>query len=166
EFRFFMESDERLKSLDNSLRENGLSIQYPVTRFDQELGRIYRYCPSTEEQALRRIEVKERIELEKKRIKKRNERLLRVFEKLDEFEKGVIWHCFMVPFMGAKHMEITNKIPNPTSEFNQNELEKVKKSAILKIFKAYEEEREESFEKKRIKKAKKLRKIIQEFKAP
>ena len=70
EIQFYLKYPEYVADIRDRITENELDIKVPITRYD-EMG-IYIYCPSTESQAIRRIEVRESLENALKRMKKAN----------------------------------------------------------------------------------------------
>jgi hypothetical protein len=138
ELLFYANFKQFEDELKDRLLENDLDIKYPTTTFDEEQGRVYLSCPGTEEQALRRIEVREAIESIHKRAKKRIERLVNALNQLDEDEFIIISEVYIEGEM--TEMELIR-----TMGFqNKNEFHEAKRRALLKIVSFFEVEREEN----------------------
>lgn len=137
ELDFLYHSPEYEAELLDRLRENEMNIQYPVTHFDSEQGRIYRSCPGTEEQAIRRIEIREAIETIMAHMNKRIKRLSNAIHQLSEEEQDLIsWvyierdtpEIYMARSLGFRTIK---------------EFRKAKKQTLLKLLDIFEKERDE-----------------------
>jgi hypothetical protein len=132
EIFFYLNFQEYEAEIKERLLENELDIQYPVTRFDAVAGRIYRYCPSTEEQALKRIEVREALTSLLERAKKRVERFWRAYNQLTENEQKLIYYTYFEPIYTDLGFKSTK------------ELHQARQEVLKKMLRFYEREREES----------------------
>lgn len=137
ELQFYADFQKHYEDLQEKLYENELNIQYPITHFNPEEGRIHRSCPGTEEQAIRRIEVRESVEAAMKRIEKRINRLNNALSQLDEEEQNLIGYFYLD---GTPE----NYIKKIFGFSNMKELHKAKREALLKVYKIYEKEREDA----------------------
>jgi len=134
-------------------------IQYPVTVFDEEQGRVYLAGPNTEDQALYRIETKKSIEALLKKAVKRITRLNNALSQLDELKLDVITLFYLDRDLSELHMA-------RTLEFRtKKEFMKKKEKVLKKLFSIYEKERantvrdfNRSLKEERIRKADLLRK--------
>lgn len=132
ELRFYLKYPEFVADINDRLRENELDIKYPVTRFG-DTG-VYRYCPGTEAQALKRIEVRENLTKGLERLRKRTERFNNAFKQLDEDEQDLLYMLYfekmneskVARFLGYKNTSCMNK---------------ARREALLKILQIYNGER-------------------------
>jgi hypothetical protein len=137
EIFFYLNFKKYEAEIHDRLRENELDIQYPVTRFDEVEGRIYRTCPSTEEQALKRIEVRDALTSILEKAKKRIERLFRAYNQLTKVEQELIYYTYFEPIytdyrlLDILGFESTKKLIQARQE------------VLKKMFRFYESEREE-----------------------
>jgi hypothetical protein len=120
------------------------AIQYPVTHFDEEQGRVYLSCSGTEEQALQRIEAKEATKITLKFARKRIQRLHNAISQLEKDERYIIQSFYfwkMDPY----------KCLNRFSQFKTvQDFMKAKEQVLKKLFSIYEEERAAEDEEYRI----------------
>jgi hypothetical protein len=138
ELLFYANFKQYEAELKDRLKENDLDIKYPTTTFDEEQGRVYRSCPGTEEQAIRRIEVREAIESLHKRATKRMERLAKALQQLDDDEFEIISIAYL-------EGDITEKNMVRTARFrSKREFHDTKRKALLKMASFFEKDREEN----------------------
>ncbi|EMI11241.1 hypothetical protein [Anoxybacillus gonensis] len=137
EIFFYLNFQEYEAEIKERLLENELDIQYPVTRFDAVAGRIYRYCPTTEEQALKRVEVREALTSLLERAKKRIERLFRAYGQLTEEEQELIHYTYFEPFYTDYRLAVILDFKST------KELRQARQEALKKMLRFYESEREE-----------------------
>lgn len=153
----FQEFEEEIRDL---IYENEANIQLPVTHFDSVEGRVFRYCPGTEEQALRRIERREVLQSALARGLKRKDRFLSFYNTLTEEEKDVIYYTYF------------EKRSNRDFKFllelrSVKDVPLLKRKVLKKLYSLYEKERaERDSERKRLlqqerkEKADRLRKML------
>jgi hypothetical protein len=137
ELDFLYHSPEYEAELLDRLRENELNIQYPVTHFDSEQGRIYRSCPGTEEQAIRRIEIREAIEAIMVHMNKRIKRMSNAIHQLSEEEQDLISRVYIE--RDTPEIYMARSLGFRTIR----EFRKAKQQALLKLLKIFEKERDE-----------------------
>jgi hypothetical protein len=137
EIFFYLNFKEYEAEIHERLRENELDIQYPITRFDEVEGRIYRSCPSTEEQALKRIEVREALTAILERANKRIERLFRAYSQLTEEEQELIHYTYFEPIYTDYRLAVILEFEST------KELLQARQEALKKMLHFYESEREE-----------------------
>lgn len=162
ELDFFYHAPEYEADLKERLYENEITIQYPVTRFDEEEGRVYRSCPGTEEQALRRIEKREAFGTGLKRINERVTRLKNALAQLNEDEREIVFYIYL----DRDHP--TDRVIAKLLGFRTaKELQDRKKEILCKLLEIYENERKKMLEERRkeiarqyIQNAEKLRKAV------
>lgn len=150
--------------INELLIENELDIQLPVTRFDEEQGRIYIHCPGTEVQALRRIEREEALTKGLERLSKRTDRMWNALSQLSEEDRDLIIWVY-IERDGTPERYIASSSGFRTIA----EYQKAKKNILLKLLKIYEDERKdlhlewrETLKKERQKQADLLRKYLKE----
>lgn len=146
ELDFLYHSPKYEAELKERLYENELSIQYPVTHFDSEQGRIYRSCPGTEEQAIRRIEVREAVEALLEHMNKRIKRLWNAIGQLSEEEQDIISWVYIERDTAELYMARLSGF-RTVKDFRN-----AKQKALRKLLDIYQKEREEAeseFERKR-----------------
>lgn len=136
EIFFYLNFKKYEAEIHERLLENELDIQYPITRFD-EAGQIYRYCPSTEQQALKRIEVREALTSLLERAKKRIERLFRAYGQLTEEEQELIHYTYFEPFYTDYRLAVILDFKST------KELRQARQEALKKMLRFYESERKE-----------------------
>ena len=137
EIFFYLNFQEYEAEIKERLLENELDIQYPVTRFDAVAGRIYRYCPSTEEQALKRIEVREALTSLLERAKKRVERFVRAYNQLTKNEQELIHYTYFEPIYTDYRLAAILKFEST------EHLHQARQEVLKKMLRFYESEREE-----------------------
>jgi hypothetical protein len=138
EIFFYLNFKKYEAEIHERLLENELDIQYPVTRFDAVAGRIYRYCPTTEEQALKRIEVREALTSLLERAKKRVERFVRAYNQLTKNEQKLIYYTYFEPILTDYRLAVILKFEGT------EKLHQARQEALKKMLRFYEREREES----------------------
>jgi hypothetical protein len=137
EIFFYLNFKKYEAEIYERLLENELDIQYPVTRFDAVAGRIYRYCPTTEEQALKRIEVREALTSLLERAKKRVERFVRAYNQLTKNEQKLIYYTYFEPIYTDYRLVIILDFKST------KELHQARQAVLKKMLSFYESEREE-----------------------
>ncbi|MED4903963.1 hypothetical protein [Parageobacillus thermoglucosidasius] len=137
EIFFYLNFQEYEAEIHERLLENELDIQYPITRFDEVEGRIYRCCPSTEEQALKRIEVREALTSLLERAKKRVERFVRAYNQLTENERELIYYTYFEPIYTDYRLAVILDFKST------KELHQARQAVLKKMLRFYEREREE-----------------------
>jgi hypothetical protein len=137
EIFFYLNFKKYEAEIHERLLENELDIQYPVTRFDAVAGRIYRYCPTTEEQALKRIEVREALTSLLERAKKRVERFVRAYNQLTKNEQKLIYYTYFEPILTDYRLAVILKFEST------EQLHQARQEALKKMLRFYEREREE-----------------------
>lgn len=115
-------------------------IRYPVTIFDEHQGRVYFSNQRTEDQAFRRIEVKEAIESLLNKAQKRIQRFFNAVDQLDELEQDIIWDFYIL-----KDMPV-NRLPRFHGFRTKNDFMKAKQKALKKLFEIYQKDRPENEE--------------------
>lgn len=160
EIQFCLRANEYESEIYELLQENELNIQWPVTNFDTEQGRVYLHCPSTEDQAIRRIEKKESLNALLKIATKRVERFVRAFQQLNEKEKDIITYTYFEPMQDREF-----KFVMGIDQFK--DIPKVRQHVLRKLFRIYEKERADkhkefaqTLKEEREKKAEALRKEL------
>lgn len=162
EINFYINFKKYEMEIHELLRENELNIQYPVTKFDYVEGRIYRACPGTEAQALHRIEVRDSLQSLLDRAKKRINRFIKAFNKLNEKEQDLIYFTYFDQMY--KDFELTKVLEFRTIK----DLQLAKIQVIKKLFEIYTAERSEKhkefikmLKEERDRKAKRLRNLLE-----
>jgi hypothetical protein len=138
EIRFYLNIEEYKNELIDRYYESQM-IRFPVTQFDEDLGRIYLYCPRTETQAIRRIEGKELIIKLLKRATKRYHRLNNAFSQLTDDEINII---SMLYLEGTDHLP-KDFIARQLGLKNAKNLDVAKERILNKLLASYEKERPE-----------------------
>lgn len=110
-------------------------IRYPVTTFDEEVGRVYLSCPTTEEQALYRIQVKESVQALLKKAVKRINRLNNALAQLNEHEQDIISSFYFERDLPELYM--ARSLGYSTKRAFLEEKQKV----LKKLYAIYEKER-------------------------
>lgn len=113
-------------------------IHYPTTIFDEEGGKVYLSCPTTEEQAIARIEARESIEALLKKAVKRINRLNNALAQLSKEEQDVISLFCFEKDVSELHMARMLGFRTKT------EFVKEKERVLKKLFSVYEKERSEA----------------------
>jgi hypothetical protein len=139
EIFFYLNFKKYEAEIHERLRENELDIQYPITRFDEVEGRIYRSCPSTEEQALKRIEVRESLTAILERAKKRIERLFNAYNQLTEEEQELIHYTYFESIYTDYQLAVILEFENT------EQLRQARQEALKKMLRFYQSEREERY---------------------
>jgi hypothetical protein len=134
ELNFYANIQEYEDRLLEQLYESQV-IHYPVTTFDEDLGRVYRSCPGTEDQALYRIEVRESIEALLKRAVKRINRLNNALAQLKEDELDIISIYYFEK--GLSDLRKARTLGFGTVKQFTDKKEKI----LKKLFSIYEKER-------------------------
>lgn len=136
EIQFYLNFSEYETEIKERLLENELDIQLPTTIFDEELGRVYIRCPSTEDQALKRIEVRDSLNALLEKGKKRAERVLRSYYSLSDHEQEIIFYTYFEPLSDREFSHYLSVRP-------MKNIPKVKQRALRELFRIYEKDRAE-----------------------
>jgi hypothetical protein len=133
----FEKYEEEIKEL---LLENELNIQYPVTRFDSEEGRMYRACPDTEAQALYRIEKRESLNALIERGNKRIQRFFKAYQRLNSDEQDLIYYTYFNP----EYQD--HRLIKVLDYQSTKELRKTREKVLEKLMELFDEDRVERHE--------------------
>jgi hypothetical protein len=138
EIDFILNFEKYEEEVNELLLENELNIQYPVTRFDSEEGRMYRSCPDTETQALYRIEKRESLNSLIEHGKKRISRFFRAYNKLNDDEWDLIYYTYF------ERIYKDNRLIKVLDYKSIKDLQKAREKVLEKLMDFYDADRIES----------------------
>ena len=137
EINFYLNFKNYEQEIYDRLEENELNIQYPITIFDEEQGRVYRECPGTEQQAIRRIEVRDSLNAILEKAKKRITRFQNAYSQLSEDEKDIVYYTYFdEPY---EEFQLTRILGLKSVK----DLREERKNVLKKLYKIYNKERED-----------------------
>lgn len=135
EIQFYLNVQEYENDLLNRYYESQV-IHVPVTTYDEDLGRVYLSCPTTEEQVISRMESKAAIENLLRRAAGRINRLNRALAQLTPEELDVISVYYFEGFTSELRMARTLGFKTVKDFIRE------KDRVLKKVFECYQEERD------------------------
>lgn len=138
EIIFYLNYEKQYKrEIEEQLLENEWNFQYPMTYVNEAEGRLYRTCPTTEQQAIQRIEVRESLNRLLDRAQERLKRLFHHFNELQAPEQKVLKLLYFTG--GMSDYQIVSELGLQ----NRLEVEDAKISALRSLYRLYQEDRKD-----------------------
>jgi hypothetical protein len=139
EIEFYLNYKKYEEEIQQRLKENELNIQYPVTKYDSDSGRIHRSCPGTEDQAIRRIEVRDALNSILEKAQKRINRLLNAYNQLSKEEQDIVFFNYL-----DQEYRETDAVSLLGLKSNK-ELNEAKINTLKKMYFIYQEDRADAY---------------------
>lgn len=137
EIHFYLNFKQYEQEIYDRPQENEMNIHYPITIFDEEQGRIYRQCSGTEQQAIRRIEIRDSLNAILEKAKKRIARFQNAYSQLSDDEKDIVFYTYFDE--SYKEFQLTRILGLKSVK----DLHREQKNVLKKLYKIYNKERED-----------------------